>query len=107
MARASRMIVRSGRLISGLEGNARTRRVNGGRGGTRPPSPGLFGGPQSLFVLLSPPVLLAIGALRHVRPAAPRARGHVQISLAATAKSVGKEVQRRAGDRERGRGVEG
>src|SRR5438128_2333067 len=79
MARASRMIVRSGRLISGLEGNARTRRVNGGRGVTRPPSPVLFGVPQSLFVLLSPPVLLAIGALRDVRPAEPRARARVHI----------------------------
>src|SRR3989454_12066510 len=107
MARASRMIVRSGRLISGLEGNARTRRVNGGRGALRPPSPVLFGVPQSLFVLPSPPVLLAIGALRHVRPAEPRARGHVQLSLAETAKSFGKEVQRRAVERERGSAVEG
>src|SRR5882724_2650356 len=78
IARASRMIVRSGRLISGLEGNARTRGVNGGRGVTRPPSPVLFGVvPQSLFVLLSPPVLLASGALRHVRPAKPGAGSHV------------------------------
>src|SRR5207253_3651448 len=108
MARASRMIVRSGRLISGLEGNRRTSGVNGGPTAERP----------AVAVALSLPVTLAFSVhlvlLLRLAPAIfcdvqrtePGAHGHVQVVRPEPAGPGREEVERRTVKRQRRGAVE-